>query len=303
MELEDVRLIADGLAFPEGPVALSDGSVIVVEVNGGRITRIAADGSRSTVAEVGGGPNGAAIGPDGALYVCNNGGLGEKHTMGGCIQRVDIDTGEFATLYDECKGRPLNSPNDLVFDSTGGLWFTDFMASRIFYAAPDGSSITSAIPDAIHCNGIGLSPDESVVYWAQTTTRQVMRRRIESPGRIVAGPGCSSRVMTFAGRVDRWTLMVGLPGCEELDSLAVDSSGAVCVATLVDSGITVVTPHDDGTCDSVKYTLPSRFEDPSVTNICFGGPDLRTAYITLSHTGRLVSCRWPRPGLALAFNR
>jgi gluconolactonase len=202
-------------------------------------------------------------------------------------------------VYAECDGRALMSPNDLVFDSTGSFWFTDFGAGRINYAAADGSSITTAIKGAPTCNGIGLSPDESIVYWAQTTYRQVLRRRIQSPGVVVPGPGCDSRTMTFKGAIDPWVLLAGLPGMAEIDSLAVDSSGAVCVGTLVDSGITVISSDGDVT----KYDLPGEFAEPIVTNICFGGPDLCTAYITLALTGRVVSCRWPRPGLALAFNR
>ncbi|MFM8531636.1 MAG: hypothetical protein ACKOD2_18570 [Ilumatobacteraceae bacterium] len=59
--------VASGLKFPEGPIAMSDGSVILVEMFGPRITRVHPDGRKETVAEIAGGPNGAAIGPDGAL--------------------------------------------------------------------------------------------------------------------------------------------------------------------------------------------------------------------------------------------
>src|SRR5579862_5730249 len=69
------RTIASGLEFPEGPVALADGSVLVVEIAGGRLTRVRPDGALKTVARLGGGPNGAALGPDGHCYVCNNGGF------------------------------------------------------------------------------------------------------------------------------------------------------------------------------------------------------------------------------------
>ena len=69
-----IREIVSGLRFPEGPVAMPDGSIILVEIAAGRISRIMPDGRRLTVAEPGGGPNGAAIGPGGKLYVCNNGG-------------------------------------------------------------------------------------------------------------------------------------------------------------------------------------------------------------------------------------
>src|SRR5687768_15596264 len=116
----EYRVIADGLEFPEGPVALADGSVLVVEIKGGRLTRVRPDGSREVVAELGGGPNGAAIGPDGACYVCNNGGFNwlkqdifgvegydrphgrAAQYTGGSIQRVDLDTGEVTTLYTHC---------------------------------------------------------------------------------------------------------------------------------------------------------------------------------------------------------
>jgi gluconolactonase len=83
MELEEVHVLAEGLAFPEGPVAMADGSVIFVEIYAGLLSRCDAQGNVSVVAEVGGGPNGAARGPDGAIYICNNGG---QATPGGPVQ-------------------------------------------------------------------------------------------------------------------------------------------------------------------------------------------------------------------------
>ena len=298
-ELRNVELITDGLAFPEGPVAMADGSVIVVELNGGRITRVLPDGTKRTVAEVDGGPNGAAIGPDGALYVCNNGGTNPANAIGGRIQRVDIATGACTTLYTECDGVSIGAPNDLVFDSAGHFWFTDHaMHGAIFYAATDGSSIQRVVKGTAAANGIGLSPDGSVLYWAETHTRQVHRRHVTAPGELVRSPGHGIRPMFFRGSTDPWSLLIGLPGAHELDSLAVDSSGAVCVGTLVDSGISEISPDGDWTL----HTLPLSLADGAVTNICFGGPDLRTAFITCSMSGRLVRATWHRPGLALEFN-
>jgi gluconolactonase len=85
-----------------------------------------------------------------------------------------------------------------------------------------------------------------------------------------------------------------LPGYQLLDSMAVDGAGNVCVATLINGGITVISP--DGA--SVEFISTG---DPLTTNICFGGPDLRTAYITLTGTGKLVAMDWPRPGLKLHY--
>ena len=75
MMARNLRKITDGLEFPEGPVWMEDGSVILTEVAAGRITRVLPDGRKQTVATPGGGPNGMAVGPDGALYLCNNGGM------------------------------------------------------------------------------------------------------------------------------------------------------------------------------------------------------------------------------------
>lgn len=77
-----VRTLASGLAFPEGPIAMADGSVMVTEIVAGTLTRIMPDGGIERIAELGGGPNGAAIGPDGAVYVCNNGGSFSFHRQG-----------------------------------------------------------------------------------------------------------------------------------------------------------------------------------------------------------------------------
>ena len=296
-EMSEVEVVCEGLAFPEGPVELPGGAVAVVEMMAGRVSRIDRDGAVSVLAEVGGGPNGAAIGPDGALYVCNNGGM-TRDRIPPCIQRVDPATGDFQVLYSYGDEVGLVSPNDLVFDAAGGFWFTDFGGDAIYYAQADGSAIRRVVSRVPAPNGIGLSPDGDVLYWAQTYTRQVHRRLVAGPGQIIESPPHSLVPLLRGQTPDPWTLLVGLPGREELDSLAVDSAGAVCVGTLLDGGITVVDPSGGGV---EKYTLPDNLADGAVTNICFGGADLRTALITCSVSGRLVSCRWPRPGLRLAY--
>ena len=128
--------IAHGLRFPEGPIAMPDGSVVLVEMFGPRLTRVHPDGSTQTIAEIPGGPNGAAVGPDGAFYVCNNGGsftpvelggmlipggFNRDGYIGGRIQRVDPHDGTVTDLYTECDGHPLRGPNDLVIDGDGGF--------------------------------------------------------------------------------------------------------------------------------------------------------------------------------------
>src|SRR5690606_22082242 len=72
----DFKVVAEGLMFPEGPVALDDGSIAVVEIAGQALTRTWGDGRKECIAKLSGGPNGAALGPGGFVYVCNNGGMG-----------------------------------------------------------------------------------------------------------------------------------------------------------------------------------------------------------------------------------
>ncbi|MGZ6004447.1 MAG: SMP-30/gluconolactonase/LRE family protein, partial [Caulobacteraceae bacterium] len=182
----DYELVTEGLEFPEGPIAMADGSIILTEIKGQRLTRVTPDGKKETVVETGGGPNGAAIGPDGAIWITNNGGAFEWQDLqgltipgptpaghtGGSLQRYDLKTGKLETVYDACDGRRLIGPNDLVFDKQGGVWFTDHGCGTpegrkyggLYYAKTDGSHISRQRDHLISPNGVGLSPDEKVVY-------------------------------------------------------------------------------------------------------------------------------------------
>jgi gluconolactonase len=310
--MHELTEITSGLRFPEGPIAMPDGSVILVEMFGPRLTRVGADGITETIAEIPGGPNGAAIGPDGALYLCNNGGcftpveiggllIPGPHNpttyIGGRIQRVDLSTGEVTDLYTECDGRALRAPNDLVFDTAGGFWFTDHgirdRANRtsdltsIYYAKADGSHIAERVHPVEAPNGIGLSPDGSKLYWAETFTGRVMQRTVTSSGQLAP-----------TVPLDPSVCLAGLPGYQLLDSLAVDGEGNVCAATLLNGGITVISP--DGS--TITHVATG---DPMTTNICFGDRDgsgeYRDAYIAASGTGKLVHTRWEHRGLRLNF--
>lgn len=299
-----MQTIASGLRFPEGPVAMLDGSLLVTEIAAGRVARIAPDGGISIVAETGGGPNGLALGPDGKLYVCNNGGFewAEANDLliphgtpadyaGGSIQRVDLSSGAVETLYTQAGDVPLRGPNDLVFDAHGGFWFTDhgktLPRSRdrtgVFYAKADGSFIEEAIFPLENPNGIGLSPDGNTLFVAETYSCKLWAFDIVAPGKVASGGG-------LAGHSGRF--LYSPAGFTWFDSLAVDAAGNACVATIGEPGISVVSPSD-GLIDFVPT------DDPFTTNICFGGPGLGTAYITLSATGRVVRTKWPRAGLKL----
>jgi gluconolactonase len=300
----ELRTLAEGLQFPEGPVALDGGSVLLVEIAAGTLTRIAPDGANSVVAQTGGGPNGAAVGPDGKCTIANNGGfewhreagrirpvMQAKDYSGGRIERVDLATGAVEVLYRACGELPLKGPNDLVFDAHGGFYFTDLGKVRaremdrgaVYYAKSDGSYITEVAYPMVTPNGVGLSPDGKTLYVAETEAARLWAFPIEAPGVARTEPWPSPQ----GGR-----LVAGMGGYQRFDSLAVQEDGRICVATLINGGITVISP--DG-----RHIEHHPMPDPMTTNICFGGPDMKTAYITLSWTGRLVAADWPAAGLRL----
>lgn len=306
--MSQMRVIASDLQFPEGPVVMPDGSVLLVEIRRQTLTRIYRGGRKEIVAKIPGGPNGAAIGPDGKCYICNNGGFGWVPTrgmllpgapsaseyIGGSLQRVDLTTGEVETLFVSCGEHPLKGPNDLVFDRQGGLWFTDLGKRRardldvgaFYYMKPGATDIIEATHAMLPANGIGLSPDERTVYVAETPTARLWAYDISAPGEI--------RPRDVIYRGERGTPIAGLGGYQMFDSLAVEASGNICVATLISGCISVI--DRDG---RLVEQIPTG--DRVTTNIAFGGPELKTAYITLSGRGELVAMDWPRGGLPLNF--
>ena len=303
----DLEEVADGVGFPEGPVAMADGSLLFVDIKNETLSRVTVDGRVDVVTEIPGGPNGTAIGPDGAAYVCNNGGVYSfvpfgsngvtvpgpqpNSYQGGSVQRVDLATGKVTVLYDAYNGARLLAPDDIVFDKAGGFWFTDSgiqdpestQKGALYYATIDGRSLVKAatIPTA---NGVGLSPDGATVYVSDTVFGRLWALDIVGPAQVRPGP-----LPIMPGRV-----VQTLPGFQWLDSLKVEADGRVCVGTIFNGGVTVFSL--DGSTEHVA--VPDLF----TTNLCFGGADMQDLWITASSTGKIYKTRWPRPGLKLAFN-
>lgn len=303
-----MQVITRGLRFPEGPIAMDDGSIILVEIERGTLSRVSADGDITVIADCGGGPNGAAIGPDGRVYICNNGGftwatidgllrpIGTPDDyQGGSIQVVDIATGAVETLYTECDGKTLKGPNDIVFDSHGGFYFTDLgkrsddalQRGAVYYASTDGGSIKRIVSPIEQPNGIALSPDGARLYVAETFSAKLRYWDITGPGALA--PHDDPFGVGY--------ILHGFQGYERLDSMAVDSHGNVCVATLATGVISAVGPSG-----KLVAILPMPEPDVMVTNICFGGDDMRSAYITSSGRGILYKTQWHCAGLRLNFN-
>jgi gluconolactonase len=211
---------------------------------------------------------------------------------GGRIERVNLSTGKVEVLYEQCDGTRLIAPNDLVFDVSGGFWFTDHGKTTaeghthgaLYYARADGSKIVLVLRELISPNGVGLSPDGNTVYYAETY-----------PGRLwslpLTGPGKRGKVEGFTPGV----FVGAFPGLAYFDSLGVQADGGVSVATILAGGITTFWPGRK----KVRHTA---IADPLVTNICWGGRNMKTAYVTASGTGKLLAIDWPQPGLRLAYN-
>ena len=305
----ELEVLAGDLGFPEGPVFLPDGSILMVDMERGTIPRVA-NGAVSIVATPGGGPNGLALTGPNTAVIANNGGFlwttvngvsipidHATHTneppgfMGGWIEELDLVAGATRRLYDEFEGRPLRGPNDLVVDEVGGIWFTDHGKGRLesvdrgglFYAAPDHGPLKRVAFPLPGPNGVGLSPDRRTVYVAETHTGRLWAWDLTDPGAVRLAAG--SLAVRHGGRCVAATPY-------SFDSLAVEADGRVAIGAIGD-GIVSVTP--DGQEVEV-HPIPGDV----TTNIAFGDDDMRTAIITLSRSGRLVRCRWPRPGLRLA---
>lgn len=285
-------VFAEDIGFPEGPVVMADGSVITVDVIGGRIFRCWGNKRKEVIATPGGGPNGLAVGADGALYLCNNGGVDTQTGAmrdgpgnEGRIERIDLATGRVERIYDRFEGNFLSAPNDIAIDAAGDIWFSDLgkftrdihHASTLYHAKGDGSGLRAVHRGFGAYNGVGLSPDGKTAYAAEMLTARLYA--FDTDPAAVNG---NRRLVGAAS------------GDVMFDSLGVTAAGNVCIAQLHVGGIVTITPTGE------VSVLP--MPDPHTTNIAFGGDDMRTAYVTQSGRSAIVSMRWPEAGLRLNFN-
>ena len=212
----------------------------------------------------------------------------------GSIQRINATTGECTTLYTECNGHTLSAPNDIVFDVHGGFYFTDlgkrYARHRdhggLYYALPDGSKIVELACPMLEPQWV------RPLAGRQDPLRRPTRKGPGCRAFNVEGPGVLEKSKPFHPHSGR--CIAGLPGHARFDSLAVLANGNIAVATLTTGYITEFLPAGE-------VVRAVKMPDIYPTNICFGGPDMRTAYITLSDSGRLARMPWPEPGLKLNF--
>ncbi len=340
LDVSKLEIIATGLEYPEGPIYCEDGSIMLVEIRGKRLTLVSPDGqSIKKIADVPEGPNGAAVGADGHIYICNDGGFewipippnkpmiwvaGNQPTeyVTGSLDRVDVSSGKVETLFTECTKRRsvpgitstdwdpayrLCGPDDLVVDKFGGIWLSDYGKIRerdkditgVYYVSPDLKTITQAVYPLNNPNGIALSPSGDRLYVALTFESKIIYFDLDEHGQIVPNPATLDGSYLLSADFEKQSV---------LDSMAVDSEGNVYVATMLadglnpasHGGISIVSPA--GETQYVELVLPDNTFDPLPSNICFGGDDMKTAYITCGGSGHLVKVPCDIPGLKLNYN-
>lgn len=272
---ENGEIVASGLQFPEGPV-WRDGSLVFTEIEGGVLSRWSADGGVERVATTGGGPNGAAIGPDGAVYVTQNGGMTRQARVTAGIQRVD-SVGDVELVVTSVAGLPLDGPNDLAFGPDGRLWFTD----------PRGAADPSRNnePGRLFAVDLDTGEGELVIELGPVFPNGIAFRR---DGSLVWTESFTRRVMTLVG--GQAEVVIDLPERHAPDGLCVGQDGRLYVATTFAHCVSVI--------DGGEIVDRLMCGDGMATNCCFGGTDL---YVSESRRGTI----WRYPvgveGLALPF--
>lgn len=286
-------VIASGLRFPEGPSIGPDGDLYVTEIAGQRISRIGLDGTVTTFAQLDGGPNGSAFGADGHLYVSDNGGrwphdvpstaeAGPAPEGAGTIQRIAPD-GTVETHLDAVGDGPLNQPNDLCFDDRGGFWFTDPVwaggPGRIVYCSADGLAIVAHTGLAFP-NGLAVTDDGRFLVVCESMTGMLWSFKIDFPG-FLGDPKPN-------GHLGRRSVP---------DGCCLDSAGHLIVAGHQTNQLFVFDVADGRPVRTVDLA------DRGPTNVCFGGPDRSTLFITSSDVGQVTAIEWPVPGMPLFPDR
>jgi len=170
-----VTKLHTGFKFTEGPVADGDGNLYFTDIPNDRIHKVDADGKLSTILEKSEGCNGLMLDARGRLVACQG---GAKRLIS-----IDLETKKVAVLSDASDGKPLGTPNDLVIDRTGGVYFTAPDVSPVFYLPPAGKAVR-VLDGLARPNGVLLGPDEKTLIVLPSGSADVLAYPIERPGTV-----------------------------------------------------------------------------------------------------------------------
>lgn len=262
-----IELIKDGFEGTEGPIAAPDGSLLFTETRANRITRIAADDTTTTFLENSNGSNGLAYNRKGELVTVQV----NKPRVG-----IVYPLGKEKTLAEQFEGVPFLRPNDLVLSSKrGDIYFTDSGAAPApatanhsaasprpaVYRINAKGKLTRVANDIERPNGIQLSPDEKVLYVANTWGEHLLAYDIKKDGSV----GARRNFAKLDGfrKGDNGVYSSGA------DGLAVDAKGRVYVAST--AGIQVF--------DARGQALGTIALPKAPQNLAFAGKDRKTLYV------------------------
>lgn len=285
-------------AFLEGPACARDGSVYFTDIINNRILRYVPGQPRfEVIRQPSGRANGLLFDPQGRLLICEGNEFGPND--GNCrLTRLALDTGRLDVLCDAWQGRRLNSPNDVACSSDGHIYFTDpcygdratmeLDHDSVYHIDPDGRvELALSQPDIQRPNGIHLSPDERTLYVVDSCpvvggNRKLWAFELDAQRRPV-------------GQRLVYDFSPGRGG----DGMTVDSIGVLYVAAGI---LSPRGPHETGDVPPAVYRLTPNGEllsripvrEDVLTNVTFGGDDLRTLYITAGKS--LLTTRNETPG-------
>lgn len=273
------------VAFTEGPTVAEDGSVYFTDLGNNRILRWSADGGLSTFRQPSNRANGLIFDSEWRLLACEG---GDGETALPRVTRTDLATGEVEVLADAFEGRELHQPNDLTIDGRGRIYFTDRPGPNptpsqtgvhgVYRIDPDGAiSRILTEPEVMRPNGLVVSPDDTTLYVIET-------EQAEGGPRLIRAYDLSPE-----GEVDNMRIFHDFHPGRSGDGMTVDSAGNLYVAAGLNrtrgtsetldtmAGVHVFSPAGE-----LLEHIP--VPEDTITNAAFGGPDLRTLYVTAGKT-------------------
>ena len=277
--------VATTVAFTEGPTAAEDGTLYFTDLGNNRIMRLSTDGQLSTFRQPSNDANGLIFDSEWRLLACEG---GDGETGLPRVTRTDMETGAIEVLADAYEGRQLHRPNDLTIDGQGRVYFTDRPGPNptpeqtgvhgVYRVDPDGTiERILTEPEVLRPNGIVISPDDTTLYVIETDRAEGGPRMIRAFDLSPEGTAGNMRVFHdfYPGRSG--------------DGMTIDTQGNLYVAAGLNSlrGSsetldTVAGVHVFSPAGELLRHIP--IPEDTITNAAFGGPDLRTLYVTAGKT-------------------